>query len=358
MNRKSLDNKGVSLVKHSLVLTKESVEEESTLASHDNDHSQSSHDADFITLLSPSITVVILSGDALTNHNNNYSERVDSKIKGVTRKRHKYIRPLFRDAQWHWTQGSTDDKKGEKGKAPTNVSQSPKASAKDARTAEGEVRKLKRRVRAEARAVRPPPWADVYWGAGASSATSPLMPASGKATLETLASMKNHDETTPPTNQDVERPLVALESFLKLPESRLSRFKLPSAKNQRTPKEEAPDQQIAINKGTPACSTAAGTVTKGKAALAAGLTASTPATPSTGCTVAGTGSGAACKVISMQLQFPPAHEPAATAAPKASYNKPFATLPGLSHLVDRARKSCLSDAKPPQVALQALSLLA
>ena len=254
MNRKSLDNKGVSLVKHNLVLTEESVEEESTLALHDNDHSQSSHDADFITLLSPSITVVILGGDAVTNHNN-YSERVDSKIKSVTRKRHKYIRPLFRDAQWHWTQGSTDhpaatcSNPGEKGKAPTNVSQSPKASAKDARTAEGEVRKLKWRVRAEARAVRPPPWADVYWGAGASSATSPdafssathvvvhtIMSASGEATLETLASMKNHDETTPPTNQDVERPLVALESFLKLPESRLSRFKLPSANNQRTPK--------------------------------------------------------------------------------------------------------------------------
>jgi hypothetical protein len=151
MNRKSLDNKGVSLVKHSLVLTKESVEEESTLASHDNDHSHSLHDADFITLLSPSITVVILGGDALANHNN-YSERIDSKIKRVTRKRHKYIRPLFRDAQWHWIQGSTNhsaatcSNPGEKGNASTNVSQSPKESAKDARTAEGEVKKLKRRV--------------------------------------------------------------------------------------------------------------------------------------------------------------------------------------------------------------------
>ena len=70
MNRKSLDNKCASLLKHSLVVTKGSVEEERTLASHDNDHSQSSHDADFITLLSPSITVVILGGDAVTNHNN------------------------------------------------------------------------------------------------------------------------------------------------------------------------------------------------------------------------------------------------------------------------------------------------
>ena len=56
MNRKSLDNKCASLLKHSLVVTKGSVEEERTLASHDNDHSHdpshSSHNADFITLLS------------------------------------------------------------------------------------------------------------------------------------------------------------------------------------------------------------------------------------------------------------------------------------------------------------------
>jgi len=54
MNKKSFDNKGVSFsfVNNSFVLTKKSVEEESTLASHDNDHSHSSHDADFITLSS------------------------------------------------------------------------------------------------------------------------------------------------------------------------------------------------------------------------------------------------------------------------------------------------------------------
>jgi hypothetical protein len=167
------------------------------------------------------------------------------------------------------------------------------------KAAEVEVKKLKRRVRAEARAVRPPPWADVYWGA--SSVTSPHAVSSATHVVVHTTIMPASGETTPPTNQDVERPLVALESFFKLPESRLSRFKLPSANNQRTPKaalQKAPDQQIAINKGTAACNTAAGTVTKGKAALAAGLTASTLATPSTGCTVAGTG-----KFISMQLQF-------------------------------------------------------